>query len=110
MSLITFYIGVIQMSLLYLTFLVGFCELTPLFANNLKSTLARFTLCVALLCLGYYAHYLYHSPYPAVLSLLVVTLAVSFCLSKYLIIEYSKRKRRQEKLEKVKETRGKVQA
>ena len=107
MSLVVFYICIIQIALLLLTFLVGFCELTPLFANTLKSTLARFTLCISLLTLGYYAHLLNHTPYQVVLALLVVTLAVTFCLSKYLFVEYSMRKRRQNKLDILKEVNKK---
>lgn len=92
--LMPFYIGTIQLSLLLLTFLVWWCELTPLFSNSLKSILLRFTISMSLLILGCYAHYLALVPIQVTFSFFVLIIASTFYIAKKLMHTYSTRKER----------------
>lgn len=106
MFLTAFYVGIIQIVLFLMTFVILFCELTKVFADTVKSVILRTTVAFALLTLGFYAHYLEYLPYPVVVSLFVITLAACFWTSKFIFKEYIKRKRKQDRLERIIEIRS----
>lgn len=106
MFLTAFYVGIIQIVLFLMTFVILFCELTKVFADTIKLVILRASVAFSLLTLGFYAHYLEHLPYPVVVSLFVITLAACFCTTKYIFKEYGKRKRKQDQLERIKQVRS----
>ena len=107
MFLTAFYVGIIQIVLFLMTFVILFCELTKVCADTVKSVILRTVVAFSLLTLGFYAHYLEHLPYPVVVSLFVITLATCFWTSKLIFKEYIKRKRKQDRLERIIEIRSK---
>lgn len=106
MFLTAFYVGIIQVVLFLMTFIILFCELTKVFEDTFKSVLLRSVLAFSLIIMGFYAHHLEKLPYAFVLSLFIVVLMTCFFVSKHIFKEYSKRKRKEERLQKIREIRS----
>lgn len=106
--LLGFTVSIVQLSLILLALLVGFCEVTTYFSNSGVSTTIRFVIGISLLILSYYAKYLLQAPHIVSYCLLVVTLAATFYVSKYIILQYNNRKRQKEIWENVKSSSGGV--
>lgn len=85
------YIVIIQLCLLIWTFLVGWCEMSKMFADTLKSSLARFSLATSLIVLGFYAKFLVLAPYVVVFSAFIVCVLFTALFLKLLIHEHDKR-------------------
>ena len=94
----TIYISFIQVCLFILTAIVIFCEITPLFANTVKSVVARLALGIGLVVSGYYTQYLYDAPYFLTFSLLGIVLLFTVFTFKYIVNEYQERSIRLSKI------------
>jgi membrane protein implicated in regulation of membrane protease activity len=105
-SLIPLYIWTIQIALFLLTVMVWACDCTPLFADTLKSAIIRGSISFSLLIVGYYASFLILAPHILVFAILVISLASSYYIGKYLYQEYNKRKQERWAEEYFKDKKG----
>lgn len=92
------YIALIQLCLFIQTFIVIWCECTPVFANTFKSALFRVLTALSLIVLGSSAHYLDKAPEPVVLSAFFIVVISTLLLIKYIIKEYNLRDERINKI------------
>lgn len=100
------YIALIQICLFIQTFIVIWCECTPLFANTVKSILFRALTALSLVIVGSSAHYLEKAPYPVLLAVFFIVVISTLLLIKYIIKEHNLRDERLNKILKHCEDKG----
>lgn len=96
-----FYIGTMSIVLIFMAFIVGFCELTKLFKDGFNMAIMRTVLALSLLVLSYYMQYLGELPQSLLSCLFIVVLFSSFFFCKVILHEYLKRKRKYNELKGV---------
>ena len=85
------YIVIIQVCLLILTCLIGWCEISRTFSDTFKKSIVRFTLAVSFLVLGFYAKFLLLAPYLVVFAAFIVCVCFTVLFIKFIIHEHDKR-------------------
>ena len=92
------YISIIQLFLILQFCLVVFCELTPFFADTVKSISVRMLLGFCLITIAYYSNYLIFAPYHIIMIVFLLCGITTFLAFHFTIKEYMRRLQRANRL------------